>query len=33
MIQFTNELSEQMKQEKELDERIKANLESIGYKI
>lgn len=33
MSQYTIELSEQMKQEKELDERIKANLESIGYKI
>jgi len=33
MLQYTAELSEQMKQEKELDERIKSNLENIGYKI
>lgn len=33
MQQYTAELSEQFNQEKELDERIKKNLESIWYKI
>lgn len=33
MLQYTTELSEQMQQEKDLDERIKINLESIGYTI
>ena len=33
MQQYTAELSEQFHQEKELDERIKKNLESIWYKI
>ena len=33
MSKYTSELSEQMKEEKVLDERIKENLASIGYKI
>jgi hypothetical protein len=33
MNKYTSELSEQMKEEKVLDERIKENLASIGYKI
>lgn len=33
MHQYTAELSEQFNKEKELDERIKKNLESIWYKI
>jgi len=33
MLKYTTELSEKMKEEKILDERIKENLASIGYII